>query len=310
MNTVAKVFEHFENEDIEREVLRRLHGVDPDEVLRNAESALTSAEAREALISQLKDTCLDFILKILPAISIEKVSGNDNGCDWEISDINFSDFSFRKENVHIAHGNPADGKELLRVSAWDISAHFKKLKVAVKQTHFPFMEASGIADAKAERMQVAFAFKLEKGPAAEGGKPVLAMSSRSVHMENLELWVGQSNYAAIVNALSFLFADVLKGYACRKIASHLDEHVGTLVGTLNDLFVNCAPMLAKVGVALPTTAEGGSDRAETGEANEPADALAMKAAQVGAKSVVALEDSEFPEEIDWADPGRSFALRV
>jgi len=306
MSAVAKVFEQFENEDIEHEVLRRLHGVDPDEILRSAETALTSAEAREALVSQLKDTSLDFVLKVLPAINIEKVAGNDNGCDWEISDISFSEFSFRKENVHITLGKPAIGQELLRVSAWDISAHFRKLKVAVKQTYFPFMEGSGVADAKAEKMQVAFAFTLQPGP--DGGRPVLAMSSRSVYMDNLELWVGQTNYAAIINALSFLFTDVLKGYACRKIASHLDEHVGTLVSALNSLLVKCAPLLEKIGLALPTLAEGNS---ETGEPEEEPDAaLAMKACQVGANSVLVLEDSEFPEEIDWADPGRSFALRI
>ncbi|CAE8641977.1 unnamed protein product, partial [Polarella glacialis] len=246
---VARVMEHLENEDIERELLKRIHDFDPQKVLSTAEEALTSVEAREALISHLKDHCLDFILKILPAIHIEKVEGNDNGCAWEINDINFSDFAFRKENVHIALGNPAcPQEELLRVSAWDISAHFRKLKVTVNQEFFPFLTADCIADAKAERMSVGFAFKLK--PGVNGKQPELVMSSRSVHMDHLELWVGETNYAVVVNALSFLFADVLKSYACQKIADQLDEQMEVLVASLNSALVTCAPLLNRLGLDL------------------------------------------------------------
>merc|ERR1719210_613984 len=123
--------------------------MDAQAMLSRAEGALTNAEIREQLVSQLKDTCLDFILKILPAIHIEKVTGHDNGCDWEINDISFTDFSFRKENVHIMLGNPANAnEELLRVSAWDISARFRDLKVTVKQTSFPCVQAECVADAR------------------------------------------------------------------------------------------------------------------------------------------------------------------
>jgi len=300
---VARVMEHLENEDIERELLKKLHGLDPQEMLSSAEGALSSSEKREALVSQLKDACLDFILKILPAISIEKVSGNHNGCDWEISDISFSDFSFRKENVHIALGDQTcRDQELLRVSAWDISAHFRKLKVTAKQTHFPFIEAGGVAEAKAERMSVAFAFKLQ--PGVDGGTPSLAMSSRSVLMDSLELWVENSNYAVIVNALSFLFADVLKEYACQKIGSYLDDHMGTLIGALNSAIITCLPLLAKLGVAPASLVPAGAAAAAAEPEEEP---LAVDGRQRGQPPQ---EEDGLPLEIDWADPGRSLVLRA
>lgn len=293
MNTVAKVFDHFENEDLEREVLKRLQSLDPDSLLQTAETAVSSAEAREQLLGQLKDACLDFVLKILPAIHIEKVEGTDNGCDWEISDISFSDFSFRKENVEIVLGKPALGEDLLRVSAWDISAHFRKLKVRVKQTSFPKLEASGIADAKAEKMSVKFAFRLDQGLAA-GGQPI-RLSDRSVHMETLQLRVGESNYAAIINTLTYLFANVLKDYASRKIAAQLDEHVGSLVGALNSVLANCSPLLAKVGIVLPGIngdVLGGTAQIEELPEDPPA------------------EEEQFPAELDWPDPGSFPLLRA
>jgi len=295
---VAQIMEHLENEEIEHELLKQLHSIDADSILNTAEGALASAETREELVSQLKDACLDFVLKILPAIHIEKLSGNDNGCDWEISDISFSDFAFRKENVQITLGNPSKpGEELLRMSAWDISAHFRKLKVVVKQTSFPFLQAEGIADAKAERMSVALACKLQ--PSADGGKPSLVMSSRSVLMDSLELWVCETNYAVVVNALSFLFADVLKGYACQKIAKQLDEHVETLITALNSVLTTCAPLLEKLGFTmdLESAGEAEAELADTDHVEE-----------LPFKGLAAADD--FPEEIDWGDPGRSFAVRV
>ncbi|CAK0911839.1 unnamed protein product, partial [Prorocentrum cordatum] len=67
--------------------------------------------------------------------------------------------------------------------------------------------------------------------------------------------VDETGYAVIVNTLSWLFADVLRAYACRKIASHLDSHMGTLVGALNSLLATCGPMLARLGISLPAVPE-------------------------------------------------------
>jgi len=401
--TVARVMEHLESEDIERKLLRNLHSLDAQAMLSSAESALTNAEAREQLVSKLKDTCLDFILKILPAIHIDKVTGNNNGCDWEINNISFSDFSFRKENVHITLGNPANAsEELLRVSAWDISAHFRDLKVFVKQTSLPYLQAECVADARAERMSVALAFRLvpsdsadapvaiacspvalgveaessspsaasgayanlsspsrrastggaqptssppqaagERRASAPGGvsasgggstssggvphgHPVLAMSSRSVLMDNLELWVGETNYAVIVNALSFLFADVLKNYACETIANHLDEHVGTLIGALNSVLSTCAPYLERLGFTLPAPSvslaaagQGGGIASGAGVMDGTSrDVMLEEGEALFAAAVPRLAGrgggrlDGLPEEIDWADPGRAFAVRM
>jgi hypothetical protein len=295
--TVAQVMEHFENEDIERTLLSKLHGLDTEAMLNSAEGALTNAEAREALVSQLKDICLDFILRILPAINIEKISGNDNGCDWELNDINFSDFHFRKENVHITLGDPRKpGEELLRVSAWDISAHFHKLKVFVERTEFPPVKADCLADAKAERMSVAFAFNLV--PGAEGSEWKIAMKSRIVNMENLELWVANTGFAAIINTLTFLFADQLKGYASQKIAKHLDEHMGTLITALNTAISTCVPLLQKLGWKLPQLSLDGEESLE-----------AVEVSEAEAEAITSAKDLDWPV-IDWADPGRTFAVRI
>jgi len=297
--TVARVMEQFENEDIERAILTRLHDIDTEAMLNTAEGALTNTEDREALVDQLKDICLDFILRILPAINIEEVKGHDNGCDWELNDINFSDFHFRKENVHISLGDPRKpGEELLRVSAWDISAHFRKLKVNVQRTEFPFVKHECTADAKAEKMSVCFAFKLIPGEEGQTDWKI-AMSSRTVHMEQLELWVQNTGFAAIINTLSFLFADVLKGYASQKIATQLDEHMDSLITTLNTVITTCSPMLMKLGWSLPKLEDEGAEGPTIEEVEDTA----------GEAAASAEKDLEWAI-IDWADPGRTFAVRI
>merc|ERR1719436_275229 len=77
------------------------------------------------------------------------------------------------------------------------------------------------------------------------------MSRRSVLMDSLDLWISDHDYAFVFNALSFMFADVLKNYACQKITKHLDENVGFLVQGLNAALVACAPHLSRLGFSLP-----------------------------------------------------------
>jgi len=292
----AKVMEHLEKEDIERELLKRLYDIDPTSLLDSAENAITCSDARSKAISQLKDACLDFILKILPAIKIEKVCGNDNGCDWEINDISFSEFALRKENVDIVVGNPTEA--LVRINAWDISAHLRKLKVSVRQTSFPFLSSVGTAEAKAEKLCVGLTFKLQSS--GDGKPPNLVMSSREVHMESLELWVGETNYAMIINALSFLFADALKSYACERLAKHLDEHMGPLIDGLNSMLAQCLPFLEKLGYKLR------GSKIEESERIKPIDILDIKLTSEGK----AADMDGFPAELDWPDPGRCFAVRA
>eukprot|EP00435_Cladocopium_sp_Y103_P031871 s1545_g8.t1 len=177
---VARVVEQLEkNEDmdIEREVMNRIQDFNPEQALSKAEEAWSNIEAREELVNHLKDgkkgqdTCLDFILKILPAIQIEKVNGKDDDCDWEISNINFSDFSFRKEDVRVTLNDFNASEEVLRISAWDISAHFYGLK-----------ECTG--DAIAEGMSLDLAFRWQRPPAdsPDGTLPQLVMCSRKIEM--------------------------------------------------------------------------------------------------------------------------------
>merc|ERR1711990_278395 len=68
--------------------------------------------------------------------------------------------------------------------------------------------------------------------APEKGEPKMMVSNRAVVMETLDLEVKKSGYSMVVNALAYLFSDLLKEYACKKIAKHLDTHTGTLIETL------------------------------------------------------------------------------
>jgi hypothetical protein len=295
--TLAQVMQHLENEDLERDVLSVLHQVQPEKLISSAEQALSSAEARDALVSQIKDTCLEFVLKILPAINIEKYAGCDNGCEWEINDISFSDVRFRKENVHITLCDPAflgqPDVEVLQVSAWDISAHFKNMRVNVAQTAMPYLVAEGKAEARADRMTLRLAFRLVPSGLSHSAPWKLVVSRRSVEIETLDLTVTETVYAQMINALSYFFSEGLKEYACERICCHLDARTETLCNALNAALSALAPMLRKIGwdFLLPGTAPSSSELTTL---------LAPRAL---------LRHKEGFDDFDWADPGRIFAIR-
>jgi len=245
--SLASVMDHFESEHVNQFLLKGLQELDTEALIKTAENALTNAEAREQLVSKLKDGCLDFVLSVLPSINIEKYDGNGNGCDWEINNISFSDFHFLKENVHVKIGEPGHG-ELLRLDAWEISAHFRGMKVSVDQVAWPNLHADGVADALAQRMSVSIAFHLHTDSVSK--IPRLYMSSRSVAMEELDITIADSSFAPIVNALTYIFAEQLKVYVCEKIADRLDGLFGSGVQGLNSLLVTCAPLLRQLGWEL------------------------------------------------------------
>lgn len=307
--SLSKVVELLEK-DLERDVLAKLHEVDTEEMVATAVDALTKAEVRDSLIDKLKDVCLDFILKILPAIHIEKLTGTETGCDWEIEDINFGDFHFRKENVQLQLGTPgSDSREpLLFVGATDISAHFRDLKVTVRQNQFPSLMQTAVADAKATSMSVQLSFAFKPGGTRGRHYPELMLTSRVVSMENLELYVKENQFAAVLNTLSLLFSHQLKGYAEQKIASRIDEHVGLLVDTLNDVVEKCSPLLKKLGWELPVPSTVAVEEV-------PLSSLwSDEAWHDGPKSGGAARGRRLPEgspfeELPWVDPGRTFAVR-
>eukprot|EP00746_Dinoflagellata_sp_MGD_P143948 gnl/MRDRNA2_/MRDRNA2_76707_c0_seq1.p1 gnl/MRDRNA2_/MRDRNA2_76707_c0~~gnl/MRDRNA2_/MRDRNA2_76707_c0_seq1.p1 ORF type:complete len:1003 (+),score=246.79 gnl/MRDRNA2_/MRDRNA2_76707_c0_seq1:27-3011(+) len=299
-STLSKTFQRLEGEDIEGHLLAVIAQIDTEKLLEASENAMTSSEAREALVNHLKDVCLEFILKVLPVLSIPEVSGSDKGCDWQINDINFSDFKFRKENVQITLGDLSlnDDSELLRVSAWDIEAQFKRLKVKVTQSYFPYLSTTAYADAKASQMAITQGFKFKQNE--DGSEvPELVLSSRSVEMQSLELWFEKTSYAVkgadvlatIINTLTYLFADVLKVHACDKVKGMLDKHTETLATSLNGFLQTCAPLLKRLGWS-PKAAQHKADFLGTDDVP---------------KVWIRMKNEEF---IDMLDPGRACAVRV
>lgn len=310
--TLTRVLEHLQTEDVEGKLVRRLRNLHADEILDVAENAVSNMEARDQLVNQLKSACLDFIMEVLPAIHIDQINGNDHGCDWEIKNISFSDFGFQKENVHVkfASLDGTSNEDMLRICAWDIRAHFRNMQLEVRQLGIPYLEAECVADAKTEGMSFELVFKFEKTPSKpkvetlagkrnNAGKtllvqPALILSSCNVFMNSLEFTVGETSYAVFVNTLSYFFAEELKQYACRKLAEYLNDNVGALVSTLNSLLQVSTPCLQRFGIQLPEYAAV----AETKQCTRSAH-CSFVAHEVG-----------FPQEIDWADPGRAFAVRV
>mmetsp|Transcript_35996 Transcript_35996/g.84368 ORF Transcript_35996/g.84368 Transcript_35996/m.84368 type:complete len:995 (+) Transcript_35996:107-3091(+) len=248
---MARYLEYIEKQDMEYAWKIALQKLDAKALINSAEEAILVPEAREKFVDRLKDFSLDFLLRVLPTISIDKYSGSDNGCDWELNDINFSDIHLRKEDVVLEFGEKAQKRrELFRIVASNVTAQFRQLKVTVQQQAFPSLAAEGVADARAEKMRIIVAVGL-RPTASKSDPPQLIITAAHVHMESLDLWVEESNYSMIVNTISYLFAEVLKDYACERIAKRIETDLGTVLDLLNTVLSTVAPIADKLGWQLP-----------------------------------------------------------
>merc|ERR1719343_389699 len=116
---------------------------------------------------------------------------------------------------------------------------------------------------------------------------------------------------------------------------YLDAHMGPLIENLNILLERWAPSLAKLGFTLPSpppTDPAGSPRvvfAQVQPANfflcggddtreSRTSSAQSEAFLTGSRGITAPNSTpwgcrgvdDFPQEIDWADPGRAFAVRM
>lgn len=291
--TVAGVIEHLEGEDIEGEIMKALENFDVEKMLAEMESAVTSDEARQRLVSNMLDICLDFMLRVLPGIKIPQIEGTYREIWWEVKNLDMAGIKFRKENVKITLGDfeklrriakdqvggTSADLDLLILDAWDISAHFYDIECNCEQTYLPYLWAGGLAHASAYGMSLKIAFRLKMNEDGEAlMPPQMELSRREMTMTDLELVVEESTVSWLINSLSYMLVERLKVYVCRNLMEQLDAQMDPLCNSLNAMLAQAQPFFAKLGwVTAPKQAipdephENGVDE-EQSESKSPPDA--------------------------------------
>jgi hypothetical protein len=84
-------------------VVQELVKIDVNELLGTAGNAVTDEKARRKLLSSATDAALDFVLKILPSMSVPPFEGVKDGLLYRISNLSMQGFwlKVRKEDIQI-----------------------------------------------------------------------------------------------------------------------------------------------------------------------------------------------------------------
>lgn len=126
--------------------------LDTSNLLDSAESILTCAEARERLLNSMKNKTVDFLLEYIPAMSIPDFHGVSNDIEYDITDLDLTEFKLDRKNVQVTLLDDflrvRQREQFLAVKASGVGANFKGIGWKYLQQYFPYLRGEGRADAK------------------------------------------------------------------------------------------------------------------------------------------------------------------
>ena len=101
-NVVGGVMQIVEQAGLSKDsLMRNVEKLDINRLLNDAESAVTNEEARKEMISSAGDAALDFLLRILPSMSVPPFDGVKDGLVYHLSNISMKGFKVKKENIMV-----------------------------------------------------------------------------------------------------------------------------------------------------------------------------------------------------------------
>jgi hypothetical protein len=249
---------NLESQDIENDLFERMKHFDTEKFLGECDRAMVDSSTRQSMVDQFLDGCLDFVLKILPAINIPEASSTHRGTAFRVYDLDMSGINFRKEDVAItlsdfkgAAGSALNAVsrrrefDIVKVDARRVSADFTKVRCVVKPPLLPETHLATNGRASGMHVCVHLAAKMDSETSAVS----LYVSHLKVSMESLELTVEEStSYARLLNSLTSHLNEYLKGYICGALEENLRAPFGQLCQGLNELLTEMGPLLAIFGV--------------------------------------------------------------
>eukprot|EP00397_Hematodinium_sp_SG-2012_P017226 GEMP01017607.1.p1 GENE.GEMP01017607.1~~GEMP01017607.1.p1 ORF type:complete len:883 (+),score=190.38 GEMP01017607.1:137-2785(+) len=224
------VLDKIDDDQIEDSIFSSIKQLDTKTLLAQAEDVFNQSDALSKFANDIKDSVLQFILEILPALEIPRI---DDVCEfpyagtikYSIDKLDMSGFRFRKEDVQLSFP-PSENTFVVEISAKNVSATFTNLEITLKQLGFPYIKAEPIACADAQGICLDLQFTMDE-------TNNLVLSSRNIEIASLSLHVDAIGFAFVVNALTSLFTTVIKNYVKVSLEEKLDENIDPLLETLN-----------------------------------------------------------------------------
>lgn len=253
-NIALQAMTHLESEDMHQYIAHGLRSFEPDEFISDIDRSTSDASAREALTKRVLDVSLDFLLRLLPKISVPELSGSHNGVGFKVHDLEMSGVSFKKQDVHVSFpqlvpsdqpARPLQGDEstFLHVEVRNMSAQFHALRCKLKAKLFP--EVSVVTNARGEDIVVKVYF------ARSAADAKLHIVRIRVCMKHLHIQLDQSRYASLFNPMMSHLKQRLQTWICGAMEVSLQKPFQQLCDGLNEVFVETESLLGFFGKSRP-----------------------------------------------------------
>ncbi len=227
-NSMGSLMNRIENLDVE-------HAVESTEKLV---ADLQDPVKRGELINSMLDSAVDVVMGLLPKIHIENLEGESSGFHYAVGNIDLGGFKVRKEKVTLKINfetataeNLLNGFELVSFHAAGMSCILEKLSFSFEQQSFPYLNGEGSAMSFANNISLHLGF----GVRWWKNVPQLYLTRREVDIASLELEIEESWFSAVYNVLIAAFSNLIKSYVCDSIEVQIDDHVDTVVHSLDGL---------------------------------------------------------------------------
>ncbi|CAM9883501.1 unnamed protein product [Chrysoparadoxa australica] len=239
---------------IGQRIMHKIEGLDADQLIEQGERALTDEGEQQALLNQVKDYTVSFLLDHLPHLEVPPVSGDNGKIKYTIDRLDMSGFQMAKEDVTVTlPGVKGKEKEVFCITASNIQARFKDLRWACD---YGYGSSVGEGQATVEHGSIILGFSLKRGvldpKLCKEEKPLLVLSRRDIDMEGLSVLVANTRMAWLVNTLAALFATTVKEYVRNSLLDSLDSHASELLGVINGLARDHWPVLLQ-GIDVEVT---------------------------------------------------------
>lgn len=238
--------------------LPQIGNINIDNVLDTASEAVSDERKRLELLSSATDSALEFLLKILPSMSVPPFEGVRDGLIYSIKNLSMHGFKLKKEDIMVEiagiraagqnKSSPGDSNtvfqrkvkasDILVLDVRNISAMFDNALWGFEQTYMPYLKGSGRANIKVSEGHIRLEFELKKRKRSsfEGQvwEPVLCLKTRHCSIMQLSIsFEGASRLAWIANKLAKMLKNPLRDYVVKIIIELLGTRSGWLLESLN-----------------------------------------------------------------------------
>jgi len=252
----------------------------PENLVEAAQRLGSDPNARQELVTKVKDAALEFLLQYLPTLKVPPLEADDESKTVTLRNIDLSGFKVLSKDVDVTLLDQG-----LLVTAKNIICDMKNLEWNFKAKTFPYLSTGGTAESQAHGISLSLILELIKKPKPQASQPQAATAdsktatpeaageSKSsgldkldeifdneyelillkprrqkgyVTMPELSVRIADSWFSSLYNVLLSWFSNEVRAYVEYQVNQVIESKSSVLLGTVNRYAHEYLPILARV----------------------------------------------------------------